>query len=100
MRKKGDSQFEVEAAKCNSLATLRDAAKRQPEFMSAALDSIAHVKCLLVMLLERLELKGKTFSSLPPASEADIELMWDEVLVVDSTLQKDEPITKKNIASK
>ena len=56
------------------------------------------MKSLLVMLLERLELKGKTFSSFPPASEADIDSMWDEVLVVDSTLEKDESIIKKNIS--
>ena len=63
MREKGDSEFEAEAAKRNSIATLCDAAKRHPKFRSAALDGIAHVKSLLVMLLERLELKGKTFSS-------------------------------------
>ena len=72
MREKGDSEFEAEDAKCNSLATLCDTAKRHPEFRSAAL---AHVKSLLVMLLERLELKGKTFSSFPPASETDIDSM-------------------------
>ena len=55
MREKGDDEFEAEAKKCTSLTTLRDAAKRQPEFRTAALDSIAHVKLLLVMLLERLE---------------------------------------------
>ena len=55
MREKGDDEFEAEADKCKStsLATLRDAAKRRPEFRAAALDSIAHVKSLLVMLLER-----------------------------------------------
>jgi len=54
MREKGDDELEAEADKCKSLATLRDAAKRRPEFRAAALDSIAHVKSLLVMLLERL----------------------------------------------
>ena len=42
----------------NSLAALCEAAERTPGFRSSALDSVAHVKSLLVMLLERLELKG------------------------------------------
>lgn len=32
MREKGDSDFETEAAKCNSLVALRDAAERVPNF--------------------------------------------------------------------
>ena len=62
-QEKGDDEFEAETKKCTRLATLRDAAKRQPEFRTAALDSIAHVKSLLVMFLKRLELKVKKFSS-------------------------------------
>lgn len=60
----------------------------------------AHVKSLLVMLLERLELRGKKFSSFAPSTEDDIDSMWSELLIVDSTLQKDESLTKKNLPSK
>ena len=56
---------------CAGRATLHEAAKRRPVFKAEALDSIAHVKSLLVMLMERLELKGKKFSSLPSASDQD-----------------------------
>ena len=98
MREKGDDEFEAEAKKCTSLATLCDAANRWPEFRTAALDSIAHVKLLLVMLLERLELKGKKFSSFPSASEQDIDSMWEMVQVIDSTIQKDESLTKKSLS--
>ena len=59
-------------------------------------DSVAHVKSLLVMLLERLELKGKKFLSFAPSSEDDINSMWSKLLIVDSALQKDESLTKKN----
>ena len=100
MRKKGDTGFEAEAAKCNSLIALREAAERVPNFRSSALDSVAHVKSLLAMLLERLELKGKKFSSFAPSTEEDIDSMWSELLIVDSTLQKDESLTKKNLPSK
>ena len=59
MRESGDTEFEAQAAKCNSLAALHEAAERTPGFRSSPLDSVAHVKSLLVMLLERLELKVK-----------------------------------------
>ena len=39
MWEKGDDEFEAKAERCNSLATLRDAAKRCPKFKAAALDS-------------------------------------------------------------
>ena len=100
MREKMDQEFEAEAAKCNSLTSLRDAAKQSPEFKTSALDSVAHVKSLLVMLLERLELKGKKFSAFPAAADDDIDSMWNEVLAIDSTLVKDLPLTKKNLSSK
>ena len=58
------------------------------------------MKSLLVMLLERLELKGKKFSSFPSASEQDIDSMWETVQEIDSTIQKDESLTKKNLPSK
>lgn len=86
MREEGDPDFESEAAKCNSLASLRDAAERMPNFKSSALDSVAHVKSLLAMLVQRLELKGKKFCSFTAASDNDIDTMWSELLAVDSAL--------------
>ena len=100
MREKGYDNFEAEAERCNSLAALCDATKRRPEFKAAALDSIAHVKSQLVMLLERLKLKGKKFSSFPSASEQDIDSMWKVVQAVDSCIEKDESLTKKSLSSK
>ena len=50
MRDKMDEIFENEAAKCNSLTTLRETAKKVPGFQDAVLDSIAHLKCLLTSL--------------------------------------------------
>ena len=100
MRDKMDERFEEEAAKCNSLATLREAAKRSPGFQDTALDSIAHLKCLLTSLTERLELKGKKFTTFSAANEADIEELWKSVLQVDPSLNKEEKITKRNLQSK
>ena len=82
-----------------SLTALREAAERIPNFRSSAIDSVSHVKSLLVMLLERLELKGKKFLSFAPSSEEDIESMWSKLLIVDSALQKHESLKKRNLAS-
>ena len=58
MHQEMDPTFEAEAKKCNSLAKLRDAARRVVDFKTTALDSVADVKSLLC-LLNRLELQGK-----------------------------------------
>ena len=50
MRDKMDETFEEEAAKCNSLTTLHERAKRVSGFKDAVLDSIAHLKCLKTLL--------------------------------------------------
>lgn len=63
-----DNKFEAEAEKCNSLATLCDT-KRPPEFRTAALDSIAHVKSLWLTLGVKWK---ENLSSFPSASEQDI----------------------------
>lgn len=68
MREKGDAEFEAEAAKCNSLVALPDTTERVPNFRCSALASVAHVKSMLVILLDRLELKGKKFSSFAPST--------------------------------
>ena len=65
MREKGDSDFEAEAAKCNNLVVLRDAADCVPNFRSSALYSMAHVKSLLTMLLGRWNSRGKNFPLMP-----------------------------------
>ena len=100
MRQEMDPTFEAEVKKYNSLATLRDAARKVVDFKTTALNSIAHVKSLLVMLLDHLELKGKKFCIFSAASEDDLDLMWREVQKVDSTLVKDKSLTKKSLPSK
>jgi len=91
-----DETFEAEAAKCNSLAALCETAKKIPGFQDTALDSIAHLKCLLTSLTGRLELKGKKFT-FPAASESDINELWKMVLQVDPSLNKEEKIIQSKI---
>ena len=89
MREKGEDEFEKEAAKCNKLSALRDAAKKDSNFQLAA-----------VQLLDRLQLKGKTFLPYFPASVADINSLWDQVQQIDSTLNRDESVTAKQLPGK
>ena len=100
MRKEMEPKYEDEAVKCNSLATLRNTAERVEGFDTAILDSISPVKCLLVKLLERLELKGKKFLSYTAASDAEIGELWSKVLEVDSTLEREVSVTKKLLPTK
>ena len=76
MRDKMDEIFENEAAKCNSLTTLRETAKKVPGFLDAVLDSIAHLKCCLTSLTIQLELKGKKFTTFSAANESQINELW------------------------
>ena len=57
MRQEMDPTFEAEAKKCNSLAKLRDAARRVVDFKTT---SVAHVKSLLCMYaVEPFRAQGK-----------------------------------------
>jgi len=90
-----DSTFEAEAKKCNSLAMLRDAAKKFSTFKTTALDSVAREKSLLAMLLDCSKLKGKKFCPTFAASDDNLDLMWEKVQKVDYTLAKDTSLCKK-----
>lgn len=61
LHKSWEFPFRRQALLCVWLVFIN--AKWQPKFTAAALDSIAHIKSMLVMLLECLDLKGKKFSS-------------------------------------
>ena len=77
-----------------------DAAEHIPSFKSSALDSPAHVKSPLAMLVQRLELKSKKYCFFIVASDNDIDTTWSELLAVDSALSKDESLTGMSISSK
>ena len=77
MQEKGDSDIESKVVKCNSLVAFRDASEHVSDFRTSLLDSIAHVKSLLTMLLERLKLKNKKFSLFDCCTESEIESMWN-----------------------
>ena len=52
------------------------------------------------MIIRRLELKGKKFTPFFSASDADFDSVWDQLQCIDSTVERRESLTAKNIDSK
>ena len=52
MREKMDAEYESVAGKCKTLTALREPVAKHPTFKSSTQDSIAHVKSLLVMIVQ------------------------------------------------
>ena len=77
------------------MTALRETAKKVPGFLEAVLDSISHLKCLLTSLTNRLELKGKKFTTFSAADESQIEDLWKLISQVDPSLHKGDKINKK-----
>ena len=100
MRAKGSEEYEDLAKECNSLAELRNAAQKHPNFKAESLDSHAPVKILLADLFRRLEIKGKKFDVGVAASEADIETMWETVTEIEPLVDPKEKIAKQSLSSK
>jgi len=71
---------EMEVEKCSSMKALRAVAKRNPSFREASLDSIAPVK---IVLTNRLELKGKKFSTFAATSAQQLGDLWTALLTID-----------------
>ena len=95
-----DSEFEDQSRKCSSLKDLRNAATRYPDFQSTALDSVSHVKLLLLKLFERLELKENKFQGFCPASSSEIDKLWAQLQDIDSTILPNDSMTKAAIEKK
>ena len=82
-REKMPEEMEAEAARCNSLKTLRALAERNGEFRGASMDSIAPVKLLLTDIAQRLELKEKKFIVFTAAPQYELDALWTTILAID-----------------
>ena len=87
-RQQMPDEMETEAARCNSLKTLRKVAERRPEFRSACLDSVAPAKVLLTDIVRRLELKEKKFEVFTAATQEELDAFWTSQLAVDAEFQR------------
>ena len=94
MRAKMSDDFESAIANANNLKQLRQAGNPEdvPVSLKPAID-------LLHGVLKRLQLKGKAFEIYDAATEEEIEEFWSVLLLIDSTLTRDN-LTKKNLQAK
>ena len=84
MRREGNELFEREMAQCDNMKALRKAGDKREEFKSDLCDLVEPVKVLLSQTFQRLQLKQKNVSCLPPATDTEIAEMWEELKSIDS----------------
>ncbi|XP_013398525.1 uncharacterized protein LOC106165000 [Lingula anatina] len=72
-----------------SVSTMKDAraiAEKNPGLKQAIVESTEPVRDMLNMLLQRLSLKNEPFSTVQPATDLEVEEMWNLILIVDKTI--------------
>ena len=82
MRREGNELFEREMAQCDNMKALRKAGDKREEFKSDLCDLVEPVKVLLSQTFQRLQLKQKNVSCLPPATDTEIGKNLNLLLIV------------------
>ena len=77
----------------NSLADIRECARKDPDFKEAFTDSLFHLCQMLKSLFGRLELKGKTFQTTDSATDDTIHDMFSVTAETDPTLTEADTTT-------
>ena len=83
-----EEEFEKAMKSCDTMSDLREAAKEHPALEEALKQSLKQPMELLVDVFTRLSLKGEKVEMGQPATEDEMEQLWDEVQKIDSTLQQ------------
>lgn len=83
------------ASDVSTLSDLRGLQSTKPDFKDAYLRSMQPVIDLLNGRFARMKLKESPLSTYTGASESDIQEMFNEVLLIDSTLQIDKLVQKE-----
>ena len=89
-----DAANEKRLKPCNSMKAIRSLAESHSEFKEAFADSISPVKALLSGVFQRLKLKDDPIQVFVPASDADIDNIWKNILSVDATITKNDTSKK------
>jgi hypothetical protein len=90
MRQEMDEELEEIMSKCNSMNDIRKAAEKTPILKKELKESLNPTIDLLNDLFKRLQLKDKNFQTFEAASELDMDALWDSILLIDSTLTKED----------
>ncbi|RIA88652.1 hypothetical protein C1645_774506 [Glomus cerebriforme] len=75
-------------SKCNSMSDIRKAAEKASNLKEGLKQSLNPTITLLNDVFNRLQLKDKNFETFNAASELDIDILWNSILQIDSTLTK------------
>jgi len=85
-----DGELEEIMSKCNSMNDIRKAAEKTPRLKNSLKQSLDSTITLLNDVFKRLQLKNKNFKTYEAASELEMNALWDSVLLIDSTLTKED----------
>ncbi|KAI8484568.1 hypothetical protein Bbelb_376750 [Branchiostoma belcheri] len=105
MREKLPPEMEKLMEGVNSMkdARARALSQKYPAFKEAVVASTEKVRAMLNELFQRLCLKGEPFSTVDPATDDEVEEMWNLILLIDQTVTKEDTTkvkmqAKKNLA--
>ncbi|PKY18698.1 hypothetical protein RhiirB3_492222 [Rhizophagus irregularis] len=99
MRTEMDKEFEELIKCCNSMEDIRNKAKEEPHLKEQFLNSLFPTIELMENLIKRLELKEEPFETFKPASEEEMTVLWDSLLLIDDSLTIEDN-SKKSIQNK
>jgi hypothetical protein len=90
MRQEMVGELEEIMSKCNNMNDIRKAVEKTPGLKAGLKESLNPTITLLNNLFKRLQLKNKNFETFESASELDMDALWDSILLIDSTLTKED----------
>ncbi len=90
MRQEMDAKLEEIMSKCNSINDIRKAVEKTPDLKEGLKQSLNPIITLLNDVFNRLQLKDKNFETFEAASELDMDILWNLILLLDSTLTKED----------
>ena len=90
MRQEMDIESEEIMLQCNSMNDIRKASEKTPNLKENLKESLNPTITLLNDVFQRLQLKDKNFETFEAASELDMNMLWDTILSIDSTLTKED----------
>ena len=94
-RESMSEEFEKYASDVSTLSELRSTASSKPDFKTAYLSSMQPVIDLVSGRFARMKLKGPSFNTYAGASESDINRMFEQILQIDRSIERDKLVKKE-----
>lgn len=90
-----DNDLESKLKRCNNMKEIRELAEKEPDLKIGVEQSVSPVKELLEGVIKRLRLKEEKFEVFTAASESELDRMWDEISVIDSSVGRNDTTEAK-----